>query len=149
MLFLSPRTKHPMLFLSPGQKTSHAISVTTDKTSHAVFVTPDKTSHAISATPNKTSHAVFVTPDKTSHPYFKIFKDLDGSALLDMTAWMFKWGFCAHVTGTVKHVKRLLSKRPKIGFQDQSSLNAGQSIAESIAPRGAFCIDIHYATICH
>ena len=41
-------------------------------------------------------------------------------------------------------VKRLLSKRPKIGFQDQLSLNAGQKVLQN-APRGALCnsFDLH------
>ena len=42
-------------------------------------------------------------------------------------------------------VKRPLSKIPKIGFQDQLSLNAGQSKVLQNAPRGAFCntCDLH------
>ena len=47
-------------------------------------------------------------------------------------------------------VKRLLSKRPKIGFQDYLSLNAGRKYLQN-APLGAFCntSDLHEATICH
>ena len=42
------------------------------------------------------------------------------------------------------YVKWPLSKRPKISFQDQVLLNAGQSIADN-APWGAFCntFDLH------
>ena len=36
-----------------------------------------------------------------------------------------------------------LSKRPEIRFQDQLSLNAGQSIAECNT------FDLHKATVCH
>ena len=40
-------------------------------------------------------------------------------------------------------VKRPLSKRPKVGFQDQLSLNAGQKYCRML--RGAFCnnFDLH------
>ena len=46
-------------------------------------------------------------------------------------------------------IKRPLSKRPKVGFQDQLLLNAGHSISE--CSLGAFCntFDLHYATISH
>ena len=48
----------------------------------------------------------------------------------------------SHVCSTYSKtcVKRPLSKRPKFGFQNQLSLNAGQSIAEffNSAQRGAF-----------
>ena len=37
-------------------------------------------------------------------------------------------------------VKQPLSKRPKIGFQDQLSLNAGKIIAECSKGRSLFCL---------
>ena len=50
-------------------------------------------------------------------------------------------------------VKRPLSKRLKIGFQDQLSLNAGQKYCRMLQAfsKGAFCntLNLHYATICH
>ena len=44
-------------------------------------------------------------------------------------------------------VKWPLSKRPKIGFQDQLLLNAGKKVLQN----GAFCntFDLHKATIFH
>ena len=46
----------------------------------------------------------------------------------------------------IGHSKR----RPKIGFQDQLSLNAGQKYCRMLQG-GAFCnsFDLHEATICH
>ena len=55
-------------------------------------------------------------------------------------------------------VKWLLSKRPKIGFQDQLTLNAGQEYCRmlqgehsAILLTGALCntFDLHFAPICH
>ena len=42
-------------------------------------------------------------------------------------------------------VKLPLSERPKIGFQDQLSLNEGQNIAEC----SCNTFDLHQATSCH
>ena len=55
--------------------------------------------------------------------------------------------FYAHTHKVSKTcVKRPLSKRSKMGFQDQLSLNAGQKYCRML--QGAFC-NLHQATICH
>ena len=49
-------------------------------------------------------------------------------------------GLLPQVTYSKTYVKRPLSKRPKIGFQDQPSLNAGQKYCRML--QGAFCIPL-------
>ena len=67
--------------------------------------------------------------------------------LVDSILMRVEHNFFLHRGIVARHTvkPRVLSKRPKIGFQYQLSLNAGQKNC------GAFCnpFDLHLATICH
>ena len=85
---------------------------------------------------------------------FKYWRCNDGSKVRTISNGEFNYDFrrfwCRNTTmllGTTYSktcVNQPLSKRPKIGFQDQLLLNAGRKYLQN-APRGAFCntFDLH------